>query len=91
MSPIIIAATNRDAIKLISGVRRKNPNVWIFWMIRLGDKTYTAKTFGTTLEALKNSDGVNFGGSCYLTVAALNAAFVAAFDYVDPSHTPIKL
>ncbi len=78
MTTTIKAGTPQDALKQIRKLRLAHKNEWLFLEIRLGEKTFHAKTFNLSIQRL-NCDGVAHSDGWDLTAKQFDEKFLAAF------------
>ena len=80
MTTIIKAETPQDALKQIREIRLTHKNEWLFIEIRLGEKTFLAKTFNRSIQRLQ-CDGISHSDGWDLTAKQFDEKFLTAFSY----------
>lgn len=80
---MIIEKTNIDeAIKSANAARLANKNQWIFLQIATPESTVLCKTYNTSIQILRNKDGLNYPSIWDATVREWKAAIRKALSDV---------
>ena len=80
MINLIEADTPQDALKQIRKLRLAHKDEWLFLEIRLGEKTFLAKTFNLSIQRIE-CNGIAHSDGWDLTAKQFDEKFLAAFTY----------
>lgn len=80
MTTIIKVDTTHEALRRIRKLRLAHKNEWLFIEIRLGEKTFLAKTFNLSIQRIQ-CDGIAHSDGWDLTAKQFDEKFLAAFTY----------